>query len=317
MTHCAPDILLSVVIPTFRAADLALQAVSALGPIPDWGELLVVDDGSGDDTVDRLHRRCPHVTVVALAENRGFGGAVNAGFLRARGRFLATLNNDARTSWQDLRHLVEFFDDEPRAGAAAPALRSADGSSQRVAFNFPAPAPAKLLRRSRLATPRGPSPWRVDYAKGACVAFRRSALEQVGLFDEQYWMFAEEIDLFRRLADAGWEAWIVPEAVVTHASGLSTRNHPDRDVSSRYRVHSYKSMCRYWSKHHGPLGALAMRAEMVARTTWRATVAAGRALTGRGDPWWIGEHLRCTAVLLRRWPNHPIEPRLPDRAEEP
>ena len=153
-------------------------------------------------------------------------------------------------------------------------------------------------------------PYRADYTKGACVVFRRAALEQVGLFDQQYWMFAEEMDLFRRLADAGWEAWVVPDAVAVHGEGRTTRNHPDRTQSSRFRVHSYKSLCRFWRKHYALPDRLLLRAEMIARVKLRLGGAMARAAVGRGDPWWVGEHLRCLAALCRPWPNQPDEPRL-------
>jgi GT2 family glycosyltransferase len=309
-----PAIRLSVVIPTYRAPAIAFDGIRALLPIPAWAELLLVDDGSGDETVTRARELFPQIQVVGLDRNRGFGGAVNAGFLQARGAFLATINNDCRASWADVDQLVRVLDGTKRAGAAAPGLRNTDGSIQRVAFSFPRPLPGRLLQRIlRPRAPSGNAPFRTDYAKGACVVFRRQALEDVGLFDEQYWMFAEEIDLFRRLANGGWDTWIVPTVQVTHIGGETTRNHPNRDASSRFRVQSYRSMCRYWTKHHGILGRLLLRAEMIGHVGARLLVAVASSLVGRSDPWWIGEHLRCLRTLFRRWPSRPREPALPPR----
>jgi len=305
---------LSVVVPTYRAPDLAVSSVAGLLPVPSWAELLVVDDGSNDETAARVRERFPQIEVIELMKNRGFGGAVNAGFLRAHGRFLATLNNDARGSWEGFARVVDVLDAKPTAGAAAPALVDDDGGSQRVAFSFPSPLPARLLRLLRApGSERQDEPYRTDYAKGACVVFRREALEQVGLFDEQYWMFAEEIDLFRRLAGAGWETWVVPAATVEHSGGRTTRNHPDRRESSRYRQQSYRSICRYWAKHHSVAGAAVLRAELIARVAARIVGATGAAAIGRGDRWWIGEHVRCLGVLLSHWPSEPKEPELPRR----
>ena len=307
---------LSVVIPAYRGTEFTHAAVASLWPVPEDAELLVVDDGSSDGTAERLRSAFPDVEVIALERNRGFGGAVNAGFIKAHGEYLATLNNDARTTWADLDHVVALLEREAAAGAAAPALRDDVGRPQKVAFRFPAPAHAKLLRRLREGrTKRGAGARPIDYVKGACVVFRRAALEQVGLFDEQYWMFAEEIDLFRRLATGGWQTWVVPDATATHGGGRTTRNHPDRSEASRFRVHSYKSMCRYWSKHHGPLDRLVLRLELAARLGMRVVGAAVDSVTGRADPWWTGEHLRCLAVLFQRWPNEPREPQLPSLAQ--
>ena len=80
-------------------------------------------------------------------------------------------------------------------------------------------------------TPESADPVRSEYLRGACVVFRRAALEGVGLFDEQFFMFAEELDLFRRLDGAGWAAWVVPQIVAEHAGGQSSRAHRDRAVS--------------------------------------------------------------------------------------
>jgi len=307
------ECLLSVVIPTFQAPALAITAAEALLPIPAWAEVILVDDASGDDTVARVRETCPDVVAIELEQNLGFGGAVNTGFQAARGRYLATVNNDVVASWDSLAVVVAHLENKPNAGAAAPGLSGATGEHQRVAFNFPMPLHQKLLRGRNRLPHRAASPYPVDYAKGACVLFRRTALEQVGLFDQQYWMFAEEIDLFRRLADAGWQTWVVPQAAVVHGEGQTTRNHPDRKTSTKFRTQSYRSMCRYWDKHHSWLDRLVMRGEMMARVAGRIVGATFSAVLKRNDPWWIGEHARCLMVLLRRWPSQPDEPRLEPR----
>jgi GT2 family glycosyltransferase len=299
-----------VVIPTFRAPELAVACVAALSPIPEWGEVIVVDDASGDDTIARVAESYPAVAAIQLERNLGFGGAVNAGFEAANAPYLAAVNNDVHVDWDTLAAVAAHLDSEPAAGAASPGLVGAKGERQRVGFGFPRAFYRKLLGRRHRPPQQPTSPYPVDYAKGACVLFRRTALEQVGLFDQQYWMFAEEIDLSKRLADAGWQTWVVPQVSAEHHSGRTTRNHPDRELSSRFRTQSYRSLCRYWNKHCSPLDRLALRGETALRVAGRIVVALYRAALRRGDAWWVGEHCRCFAVLLHRWPSHPYEPRL-------
>ena len=207
----------------------------------------------------------------------------------------------------------------PAAAAVAPAITDSTGRPVRVAFRFPRTVWGKLLRlnetlaarRQTSAPAPGDEPQQAEYVKGACVVFRRAALEQVGLFDEQFWMFAEEIDLFQRCADRGWEVWVVPEAKIVHDGGETTRNHPDRDQSSRFRQQSYRSICRYYAKHHSLTVRLWLRFELAVRVSGRLAAEAARVALGRGDSWWVAEHLRCLRVLLRPSPSAPREGALP------
>lgn len=300
-------IRISTVIPTYRAPELAVRVAEGLCPVPRWGELIVVDDGSGDHTAERVHERTPDATVLCLPRNRGFGGATNAGFVAARGRFLVTLNNDALAGWEDIARLADFLEDHPAAAAVAPALEDEQGRRQRVAFTFPRGVWGFLQRRRQARAISDSVPFRTEYTKGACVVFRRSALREVGLFDEQFWMFAEELDLFRRLDRAGWETWIDPRVCIFHEGGVTTRNHPDRAQSSRFRQQSYLSICRYYAKHHAWLMALWLRAEMAVRVFGRLLAEAVRLIIGRGDRWWLREHARCLVALGRPVRSEPRE----------
>ena len=128
------------------------------------------------------------------------------------------------------------------------------------------------------------------------MVFRRSALEQVGLFDEQFHMFAEEIDLFRRFARAGWQTWVVPQATATHLAGLSTRNHPDPETASNFRRQSYRSICLYYRKHHSWAMASVLRGLLAARVTGRLLGRVLPAFPRSGPQRTPGEH---SAVSLQ------------------
>ena len=114
-------IRLSVVIPTWNAVHLALDALDHLTKdgCPPWAELIVVDDGSQDDTAAQIRSRFGAVKVIEHDVNRGFGAAVNTGFKAARGVWLSAVNNDALVSWDCLKRLVRFLQTDHAAGAAA------------------------------------------------------------------------------------------------------------------------------------------------------------------------------------------------------
>lgn len=126
-------------IPPWNRAELVVEALTHLvgDGVPAWAEVLVVDDGSADDTAGRVSREFPAVQLVARAVNGGLGAAVNTGFQAARDHYLATINNDAKVSWSGLELLVEFLDRTPGAAAASPRIRDAEGRWQRSGFAFP------------------------------------------------------------------------------------------------------------------------------------------------------------------------------------
>ena len=311
-SHPAHPIRLSVVIPTWNAAELVSSAIAHLlqDGRPDGVELIVVDDGSDDDTATVLRARHRQVTVIEHSTNRGFGAAVNSGFRAARGRYLASVNNDALVTWDALERIVAFLEQEPRAAAGAPQIVDADGRPQQVAFDIPRAPWRRGWRRRRVRTPSSAGPTRAGYLKGACVVFRRDALREVDLFDEQFHMFAEEIDLFHRLSSAGWTVWVVPDVQVTHAAGATSRNHEDPAVAARFRVQSYRSLCIYYRKHHFWLGATCLRGVLLARLLGRFM----QALVGSGPRWHeprgAGEIVRCVTAVLRAPRSVPRQPTL-------
>lgn len=308
-------------IPTWNRAALVVGALEYLtvGPLPPWAELIVVDDGSTDETVSLVRRRFPGVHVIGRATNGGFGAAVNTGFQAARGEYLATVNNDALVSWANLEQLVRFLEATPRAAAASPRIKNAEGHWQQTGFAFPRGPWGwfrnRVARRQAEGALRATSqePERADYLRGACLVFRRAALQEVGLFDEQFFMFAEEIDLFRRLAAAGWSAWVVPGASAEHSGGKSSRAHEDLAISSRFRRLSYRSLSVYYRKHHGWPASALLRAVLAVRVTGRLARSLVRSPFVPSERWWVREHAGCLLNVVRPCQSHPRVPPLGTR----
>ena len=308
-----------MVIPTWNAPELTVQAVDHLtrDGIPEWGELIVVNDGSDDDTSARARSRCPEVTVIDHATNRGFGAAVNTGFKAAKGEFLAAVNNDALVTWDTLERIASFLETQTRAAAGAPQILDPEGNPQRVGLDIPRSPWQRLAGRNAMAAVRpaastfgSEAPYPAGYLKGACVVFARPALADVGLFDEQFHMFAEEIDLFNRLLSAGWTAWVLPEVHATHFAGLTTRNHSDPAKAKQFRLRSYRSMCLYYRKHHTWPTATVLRGLLATRLFGRFLGALASPAIQWDAPRGPREQLSCLATVLSRCRSTPVQPSL-------
>jgi GT2 family glycosyltransferase len=215
-------------------------------------ELLVVDNASSDGSSEMVRAQFPSVWLIENQENVGFAAANNQAIRRAHGRYVVLLNSDAELRRGALEALVAFMEVHPRAGAAGARLLNADGSLQPSCH--PLPTPEREFWRLLFLEPVWPratypmgrwdttAPRRVEAIKGACLILRRAALDRVGLLDEDYFMYTEEVDLCYRLAQAGWELWWVPQAMVTHYEGQSTRQAAERMFVQLYRskVHFFR-----------------------------------------------------------------------------
>ena len=248
-------------------------------------EVVVLDNASGDGSAEAVRERFPGVRVLEQPFRAGFGANHNRVIRATEGRYVLLLSHDAEPEPGAVRRLVAFADEHPRAGAVAPRLRYPDGALQPSAWRFPTPAVAALstltLARAGVVQSRGEAPRRVDWAMGAALLLRRAALDEVGLFDEGYFMYSEETDLCLRLARAGWERWFVPDAVVVHHESALRDELPRERIAEEWR-----SRHRFWREHHSAAGARLAAALTGAQYAARAGVAAAvrRVRPGAFDP---------------------------------
>lgn len=219
-------------------------------------ETIVVDNASNDGSFETIAGSFPWVRLIQNQQNVGFARANNQGILAGRSPYVLLLNSDTVVQPGAFEHLLAFMDQRVTVGAAGPRLLNGDGSLQPSAHPMMTPG-REFWRLLFLDTvwPRATYPkewWNsntaspVEVLKGAAMMLRREALEKVGVLDEDYFMYSEEVDFCYRLKRAGWELWYVPAAVVTHFGEASTRQERDRMFLELYR-----SKVRFFRKSGG------------------------------------------------------------------
>ncbi|HEY3577166.1 MAG TPA: glycosyltransferase family 2 protein [Gaiellaceae bacterium] len=251
--------MLDVVIVSYRCGPMLRQCLHSLRDHPPAGGLriTVVDNASGDGTADVVQREFPDVRLIALDENVGFSAANNRVLREPTAEYVLVLNPDTRICEGTLDTLLHLLNDQPRIGIAGCKLVQEDGTFDHAARrSFPTPASAlgHFLRVGRserapasLAAYRAPdvAEGPVDAVNGAFMLLRRAMLDEIGLFDEGYWMYMEDLDLCYRAARAGWITWYEPSVEAVHLKAGTSGHH--RRLRLNYAFHY--GMYRYYRAH--------------------------------------------------------------------
>jgi GT2 family glycosyltransferase len=264
------DVQISVLIVSWNSCEYTLRSIASVleQPTKHAVEVIVVDNASQDGSADAIAARFPGVRLIRSAENLGFGRANNLALESARGRDLLLLNSDAFLDPGSIDALAAHMRTEVYAACAVARLRYPDERPQPSCFRFPAPFPEALaaLGIDRWLLPRyadgryGMAAWRrtqpckVDWAMGACMLVRRSALGEESLFDPRFFMYSEETDLCLRLRRRGFGTWFVPAATAVHVWGGSS-TAVDHFALRRF----YESRALFLEKHYGRASAAAFR----------------------------------------------------------
>jgi GT2 family glycosyltransferase len=268
---------LSVIIVSWNVRDLLRRCLVSLSAEPPEAshlqtEIVVVDNGSTDGSVELVRDEFPRVTLIANPDNIGFAAGNNQGIGVAQGRYLLLLNPDTEAIGDALSRLVQYLDTHPDVGLVGPQLLHTDGQIQSSRRRFPTAAtfffestwltplaPSSILRRYYVLDQPDDAVLDVDWVTGAAMLTRREVVVQVGGMDESFFMYSEELDWCRRIKAAGWRVVYCPAAQIVHHVGKSS----EQALPARH-INFHRSKIRYAHKYHGRTTATLLRLFLLA-----------------------------------------------------
>ncbi len=306
-----PDV--SIVIANWNAKSHLSKCLSSIeaSDASVTTETIVVDNASADGSAAMVRERFPWVALLENTTNLGFARANNLGIARTTGRYLCLMNSDVVVDRRALGLLVRFMDARPRVGLVGPRVFYPDGTLQPTCRHFPAfvnllaralaldnisPRLAWYDKVTLAASDRERS---VDVLTGCLCMARQSALPAVGLLDERFFFYSEDVDWCRRFHAAGWDVCFYPEAEAVHAKSASSSAAP-----RRFAIEMQRSQTQYFRKHYSRpavvyfmlvgifhhIARLAVRSVQYVVQPSRRPILAAR----------IGDHAACLRILLPR-----------------
>lgn len=285
---------LSIITVSWNVRDLLRECLIAV----DNGrgglalEMIVVDSASHDGSARMIREEFPWVQLIACEENVGFPRGNNLGIAVATGRHILLLNPDTIILNNALAVMVSYLDEHIDVGALGPQLLNPDGSVQSSRRRFPTLvtglvestwlepfAPRAILANYYAQDFADDEVFDIDWVTGAALMVPRRVIDRVGLLDEGYFMYSEELDWCRRIKDAGWRVVYLPEAQIVHHVGKSS----EQAVTARH-INFQQSKLRYFRKHHGRLAAGLLRASLLACYVGQIGLEGAKGLLGHKRP---------------------------------
>ena len=249
---------LSVVIVNYNVRLLLEECIKSVEKALDGieGDIFVIDNNSSDGSVEYIRERFPKVHIIANKENLGFARANNQAIRMTDAEYILLLNPDTVVYENTLQGCLDFMDANPEAGGVGVRMLTREGKvapESRRAVPTPWVAFLKMLGlTSRYYMSHLPwdKPGRIEVVSGAFCMLRHKALDQIGLLDEDFFMYGEDIDLSYRLLKGGWQNWYLPYDII-HYKGESTQKS-----SFRYVHVFYQAMLIFFRKHYSHLSFL-------------------------------------------------------------
>jgi N-acetylglucosaminyl-diphospho-decaprenol L-rhamnosyltransferase len=308
---------LAIIVVNYRTADLTIGCLDSLfddPKLPPDTHLMIVDGASGDGSAQAIaaaiesRKLQQRVSLLPLEVNGGFAYGNNRGIESIRARFgepefYLLLNPDTLVRPTAVARLLAFLKANPDIGIAGSRLEDPDGTPQACAFRFPSVASefegeiktgpvSRILRRWSVVPELGDEPSRVDWVSGACMLVRSDVFKAVGLMDEKYFLYYEELDFTLRAARAGWQCWHVPQSRVIHLVGQATGVSKREGTKPRRPRYWFESRMRYFVTNHGkPYTFMANLAWISGYLGWRVR----QLVTGRkneGPPRLLSDFIR-------------------------
>ena len=254
-----PD--LSVILVSFNDWDHLEKCLDSLRAFQSRidTEIVVLDNNSSDGSPDFVRRRFPEVKLVCNSENKGFARASNLGIRASTGEFVLFLNTDTVADAEAVIRLLENIRQKASIGAVGPALMK-DRRTYQISFGRKVDFFSQLVQKAFFnlyysrKLKRDKEIREVGWLSGACLMARRKALEEVGGFDENYFLYFEDIDLCYRIREKGWTLQYCPEAHILHIGGTSA-SLKKKSIRYQYR----KSQLYFYRKHTSGLSQKLLR----------------------------------------------------------
>lgn len=298
---------LSIVIASWNARDYLIECLASIEETVAKHvlEIIVVDNASDDGSGDAVRSGYPEVRIIRNEKNLGFAKANNQGLRASEGRYIALINSDIKVLGGCMDALVNYLDQHADVGIAGPRVLNADRSLQPSCRRLPSPLnlTAEALGLQNVFPGLGTfmREWPhdrdrdVEVLSGCFWIVRREALESVGLLDEDFFIYGEDLDWCRRFAAAGWRVRFTPVAEAIHYGGGSSANAP-----VRFFIEMQKANLHYWGKHYGRAGRMFFLVTLFFHQVLRLPVRAVQyaVLPGRRE---ISRHKIERSLACLRW----------------
>jgi GT2 family glycosyltransferase len=249
---------LSIIIVNWNTSGLLLQCLNSIykaGTRFSF-EVIVVDNGSSDDSVSMLQRNFPSAILIKNEQNLGFAHANNQGLSIAHGRYFLLLNSDTIILPNAFDMLIQTAEEHRDLGVVGPEILNMDGSVQESWASFPSILSELVGRNFRVRTSVADTPctYDVDWIMGACMLVRATTVANVGMLDDDFFFYAEEMDWCFRIKKNNWRIWYITNAQIYHLGGGSSHRS-----SLPQLCLLYKGKLLYFQKHHGKLKTVLLR----------------------------------------------------------
>jgi len=252
---------LSIVVVNYCRWDLTRNCLASIAEACKGitHEVFLIDNASKEDHCDAIAKEFPNVTVRRMQENLGFAKGNNVGLRLSKGRYAMLLNNDTVCFPESLTKAVRFMDSHAKAGVGGCKLLDVKGAPQQTGRSFPSFATAlfsskslfsRIFPKNRFSTGYLLTDWdrttdrAVDWVSGAALIIRREAMDQVGLLDEDYFMYCEDTDWCYRVKKAGWEVYFIADSPIHHIGGVGGEAKQPLRI-----LYHHQSIRKFYLKH--------------------------------------------------------------------